>query len=582
MNTPLIYTLPFRAQIALACLLLWCAFPPLSIWPLAFMSIALFLPTILRKEKLSAKEYRWLWCCSSLLWLALLQGIRLAYWPLYGGWLALSLYCGVYLPLWVGTCRKLVHTWKIPWQIAAPCTWVAWELFRGYFITGFSACLLGHTVVDQPILIQIAAHLGGYGVSAMIVIAGGLLYQVIHAVYAFRGKAARLNGYEFVFPIACVAAWIFYGIVSVQTPHEKDSSAKPLLTAALIQENSPTLFEANPERNARSWQSYLELTTKTLLANPKVDLVIWPESVFTADNPLLDLEPGFEVPSVWAREGASNGMTKEQLAELSQELREQFNMKADIAQRGAAPKRPATSESGSEPDQKPLKLPHLIVGNDLLRVRGDQMARLNAAVWIDRDGKRAGYYAKRHLVMFGEYIPLGDLFPIFYSIIGMAPASSGELCQTFDLGDGVQLAPTICFENVLPHLNRRSIVESIAQGNNPSIMINLTNDGWFRGSSILDHHLACATFACVENRRPLLIAANTGLSAWIDGSGRQIAVSKRLTAESIIATPYRDSRSGLWQQCGDWTWWVVAIICWSLWLWRKQLEPLDCGDSSPL
>jgi apolipoprotein N-acyltransferase len=404
----------------------------------------------------------------------------------------------------------------------------------------------------------------------MIVITGGLLYQVIQSVLAFRGKASRPNLYEFVFPVLCVAAWITCGISSVCAPHEQDPSAKPLLTVALIQENSPTLFEANPERNARSWQSYLELTTKTLLANPNVDLVIWPESVFTADNPLLDLEPGFEVPDVWAREGASNGMTKEQLGELSKELLEQFNMKADIAQRGAAPKRQANSENSSDRDGKLAKLPHLIVGNDLLRVRGDQMARLNAAVWIDRDGKRAGYYAKRHLVMFGEYIPLGDWFPIFYSIIGMAPASSGESCQTFDLGDGVQLAPTICFENVLPHLNRRSIMESIAQGNDPSIMINLTNDGWFRGSSILDHHLACATFACVENRRPMLIAANTGLSAWIDGSGRQIAVSKRLVAESIIANPYRDSRGGLWQEFGDWPWWIVGIMCWTLWLWRKR------------
>lgn len=570
MNTSLIVKLPFRAQIALACLLLWFAFPPLSIWPLAFVSIALFLPTILREEKLSAKEYRWLWYCSSLLWLALLQGIRLAYWPLYGGWLALGLYCGVYLPLWVGTCRKLVHCWKIPWQIAAPCTWVAWELFRGYFITGFSACLLGHTVVHQPVLMQIAAHLGGYGVSAMIVITGGLLYQVVKAISAFWGKASRPNLYEFVFPVLCVAAWITYGISSVRAPHEQDPTAKPLLTVALIQENSPTLFEANPERNARSWQSYLELTTKTMLEHPGVDLVIWPESVFTADNPLLDLEPGFEVPSIWAKPGESNGMTKGQLEELSRDLLDQFNMKADIVQRGVAPKQSNTSEGRAEQTPNRSKHPHLIVGNDLLRVRGNQMARLNAAVWIDRDGKRAGYYAKRHLVMFGEYIPLGDWFPIFYSIIGMAPASSGESCQTFDLGDGVQLAPTICFENVLPHLNRRSIVESIAQGNDPSIMINLTNDGWFRGSSILDHHLACATFACVENRRPMLIAANTGMSAWIDGSGRQIAVSKRLTADTIIATPYRDSRGGLWQEFGDWPWWIVASMCWTLWLWRTR------------
>jgi apolipoprotein N-acyltransferase len=575
MNTNLNSASRFRIQTAFACLLLWFAFPPVSCWPLAFVSIALFLPTVLREEKLSAKEYRWLWYCGAVLWLALLQGIRLAYWPLYAGWLALGMYCGAYLPLWIGTCRKLVHGWKIPWQVAAPSTWVAWELFRGYFITGFSACLLGHTVVHEPTLLQIASQLGGYGVSAMIVIGGGLLYQLLGFIPALGFNRRGHRWYELLFPIACISAWILYGIQNVQAPNESDSNAKPLLTAALIQENSPTLFEANPERNARSWQSYLELTTTTRLAHPNLDLVIWPESVFTADNPLLDLEPGFEVPTVWANEGKAQGMDKARVEALSEELLREFNMKAQAAQHNVGRKQFPPNKDSSSVDPTPQKPPHLIVGNDLLRVRGDQMARLNAAVWIDREGKRAGYYAKRHLVMFGEYIPLGDWLPILYSIIGMAPASAGESAQTFDLGNGAQLAPTICFENVLPHLNRRSIVESKAAGHDPSIMINLTNDGWFRGSSILDHHLACATLACVENRRPMLIAANTGLSAWIDGSGRQVAVSKRLAAHAIIANPYRDSRQGLWQQVGDRPWWIVAIVCWTLWVWPRQTRRAD-------
>ncbi len=51
----------------------------------------------------------------------------------------------------------------------------------------------------------------------------------------------------------------------------------------------------------------------------------------------------------------------------------------------------------------------------------------------------------------------------------------------------------------------------------PDVLVNLTNDGWFWGSSILDLQLDCAVLRAVELRRPFLVAANTGFSAWIDG-----------------------------------------------------------------
>lgn len=57
-------------------------------------------------------------------------------------------------------------------------------------------------------------------------------------------------------------------------------------------------------------------------------------------------------------------------------------------------------------------------------------------------------------------------------------------------------------------------------GNTPDVLINMTNDGWFRGSSELDQHLITATFRCIETRRPMVRAVNAGISAFIDSSGR--------------------------------------------------------------
>ena len=65
--------------------------------------------------------------------------------------------------------------------------------------------------------------------------------------------------------------------------------------------------------------------------------------------------------------------------------------------------------------------------------------------------------------------------------------------------------------------------------------MNLTNDAWYWGSSELDMHLACDVFRAVETRKPLVIAANGGISAWIDACGRVRAQSPRQTPDVIIA-----------------------------------------------
>ena len=67
------------------------------------------------------------------------------------------------------------------------------------------------------------------------------------------------------------------------------------------------------------------------------------------------------------------------------------------------------------------------------------------------------------------------------------------------------------------------------------MLVNLTNDGWFWGSSELDMHLACGVFRAVECRKPLLIAANTGFSAWIDGDGRIVHKGRAATPDVLLA-----------------------------------------------
>jgi apolipoprotein N-acyltransferase len=78
------------------------------------------------------------------------------------------------------------------------------------------------------------------------------------------------------------------------------------------------------------------------------------------------------------------------------------------------------------------------------------------------------------------------------------------------------VSPIICFEDTVPQL-----VRGIAAGADQKIdvFVNLTNDGWFAGSSELDQHLITASFRCIETRTPMVRAVNTGCSAIIDGDG---------------------------------------------------------------
>ena len=84
------------------------------------------------------------------------------------------------------------------------------------------------------------------------------------------------------------------------------------------------------------------------------------------------------------------------------------------------------------------------------------------------------------------------------------------------------------------------------------MLVNLTNDGWFWGSSELDMHLICGVFRAVECSKPMLIAAKTGLSAHIDSAGRIRWQGPRQQEAYHVAKVQRDGRRSLYLAWGDW------------------------------
>ncbi len=140
----------------------------------------------------------------------------------------------------------------------------------------------------------------------------------------------------------------------------------------------------------------------------------------------------------------------------------------------------------------------------------------NSAVLISPEGKSAGRYDKRHLVPFGEYVPLGGRFPgasFVFHLIGTTFSPGGRE-QTLPRLAGAPLGVSICYEDVFPHIARADAERGAR------LLVNLTNDSWFKRSSEARQHLALAAFRAVETRRPLVRATNTGISALVEPDGR--------------------------------------------------------------
>ncbi len=544
--------------------LLWAAFPPLNWWPLAIVSVAIYLSMIDREEPLTRREYFSIWIGASLCWLGLLQGIRLAFWPLYAGWIALSLYLAVYTVSFVGLSQVLVHRWRWPLVLAAPLAWISLELARGYVISGFSSCLLGHVVVKYPVLIQIAAQLGTYGISGSLVLLAVVLYFICsrsgwftdanakHSSTSIRSFVSQ-HSWQILIATVVLVLVVGYGAWEVKRAQQLSDQRSPLFTAALVQENTPTIFDTDPERSRErsvdAWDNYIERTRLAAATTENLDLVVWPESAFTKTTSVFDWDGSRTLPPTLVEEGVDVGRLEEVIAWAKEELDEKISRVFESTCRLA--------ETGDRP--------YLLLGNDVVRIRGKAYDQFNAALWVTPDGKMSGYYAKQHLVMFGEYIPIVTYFPAICRSLGLPNISAGEQAVSFEIKDKARIAPSICFENVLPHVIYRHLRALEQRHESPDVMINITNDGWFRGSSISDHHFANATLASVENRRPMLVAANTGLSAWIDGGGNRVAVTTRLKGAHIIAQPKKDGRWGLWQSVGDWPVRIVAALCFLLW-----------------
>ena len=500
-------------------LLLYLALPPWNLWPLAWFAPLPWLRLIRRPDWDLSHPYRALWLVGFLFWLFAIHWIRLPHWANHFGLLALAAYLACYLPAFIGLSRIAVHTVGIPLLLAAPIVWTGLELARAHLLTGFLMATLAHTQYRWTDLIQISDLAGAYGVSFVMMFVAACLHQLL------AGDKRWTSLWPLIPAGGVLAATLAYG--SWRDAATREASA-PRPTVALIQGNIVADWKQDPDKAARIMREYAGLSREAAAtARGELDLVVWPETMFRATL----YEFAEDVPADHPARRYHEDLVTD-LGEFARNL--------------------ASS---------------LLLGIEGAYLTGDVSKQYNSAVAVDRNGNLLGRYDKQHLVMFGEYVPLARLFPILHRLtpIGLG-IDAGNQPRAFHM-DGICYAPNICYETVIPHVIHEQVRTLADRGSPPDVLINLTNDAWFRGSSELEMHLACDVFRAVECRLPLLIAANGGITAWIDASGRVQEQLAPLQPGFLLADVQLGDGASLYLRLGDWPAGLCLMLLPGLALW---------------
>ena len=336
------------------------------------------------------------------------------------------------------------------------------EWLRGHLLSGFPWNSFGYALSEPLALAQTASLIGLWGMTFL-------------SVAIFASPAVLIDGSSrgrkpWLAPVAALvllAVMAVFGTVRL-------SQQPTMLTKVKLRVMQPNLqqdVKFNYAAKAEVMQKYLALSDRA--SGPQstgvrdAQILIWPESAF---------------PFFLTREADAMA----QIAELLP--------KGTVLITGA------------------VRAPELPPGARITRA-------YNSIYVIDHDGSVLSVYDKLHLVPFGEYLPFQDWMEKL-GFVQLTRVQGGFIPGTrrraMDIPDAPRALPLICYEMIFPG-------DITARDERPGWIINLTNDGWFGYSTGPYQHLQQAQMRAIEEGLPVVRAANTGISAVVDPSGRIVA-----------------------------------------------------------
>jgi apolipoprotein N-acyltransferase len=183
----------------------------------------------------------------------------------------------------------------------------------------------------------------------------------------------------------------------------------------------------------------------------------------------------------------------------------------------------------------------------------------NTAIDIDARGNVVGRYDKEFLLAFGEYIPLGETFPVLYDWSPnsgrFTPGTSLDPLPVETESGTHNVSVLICYEDIIQSFTNRMVSHA-----HPELLVNMTNDAWFGDTSEPWEHLALSQFRAVEHHRYFVRATNSGVSAVIDPVGRLIQHSKTFQQDSGDALVHWMKSSTVYETVGDAPVWLITLL----------------------
>jgi len=481
---------------------------------------------LVRSGRSRRSLYLGAWLGGFAFWLASIRWVTWSDETAWLGWLVMALALSAWWPAFLGLSRLAVRRFGLPLMVAAPVTWVALEFIQGYAFTGFSWYYLAHTQYRVLPVIQIADFAGAWGPSFLLamanawwveLVAGPRLRATPRGLRPTRPQVVRAATLA-----AALLATLAYGGYRLAT-----GRFRPGPTLALLQSDMKQEYKAR--RTEGEVQAVYERLAAIALRD-RPDLIVWPETSWPLPIPTID-------PALSE-------------ADLDRLVRARYPKDTAASYRLYA--RAVTDHLHKMVDS--ARTP-MLLGSLSYEFRPGGLSRYNSAVLIAPRTASVRSYHKLHLVPFGEYVPLIEMFPWLtvltpYRGETIPSLAFGTEAVGFDLA-GLRYATVICFEDTVPRIARRFFAEA-GRGRQPDVLLNQSNDGWFRGSAEPDMHLAISVFRAIENRVPLARAANTGISALIDGDGRIRQTLAKCQEGVLTVKVLLDDRVSLYSAWGDW------------------------------
>lgn len=313
----------------------------------------------------------------------------------------------------------------------------------------------------------------------------------------------------------CMVSAASYGAWRLDSIREIQGSVRPW-TVGVVQGNIDQSHKWDPAFQQETLRRYRELSLKAVTHGPPPDLLVWPETA---------------APFFYETEESLTG----QLNEIFKEV--------------GVP---------------------VLFGSPGETVMDGQARLQNRAYLVNGRGLILGKYAKQHLVPFGEYVPMQKLLFFVHRLVEAAgdfvPGHDPAPLYLREQAFGV----LICYEDIFPYLARRTVQKGATS------LVNITNDAWYGDTSAPYQHLEIARWRAIEFRRPLIRAANTGISAVFDATGS--ACGKLLLNDQgqLVCKVYPLEIQTVYSRWGNFFAWLCVFTALGGLVWSsRQVGPLS-------